>query len=194
MRRDRTDNDSPTADPAATTPRRRRAWLVAALVTGGLVLAAGAGTIAAAPGDKGPGFFGPGHGPGGGWMAHHFRDRFYERALDRVDELLEEVDATDEQRERVAAEIDAGIEDMRAMRESHRRLHGRMVELWAAPEIDRDAIESFRQDKIEQMETASRKLTDRLIAIAEALEPEQRAAIAEKLAADRPRRMRHGPW
>jgi Spy/CpxP family protein refolding chaperone len=50
----------------------------------------------------------------------------------------------------------------------------------AAPEIDREAAERLRAEKIETIDRASRRMTDALIEAAEVLTPEQRAALIEK--------------
>jgi Spy/CpxP family protein refolding chaperone len=155
---------------ASTTPtnsKRRTRWIVAGGVA--VLALAGIGAAGAMGGGMGPQFMEIGMRHGG-----HFAGRGLGRAL-------EAVDATAEQEERIWAIIDGARAELRPMMREFRDTRTAVMELVAAPTIDRAAAEALRAERIAAIDEASKKLTAAALDAAEVLTPEQRARLAERM-------------
>ncbi|MEQ8452517.1 MAG: Spy/CpxP family protein refolding chaperone [Nitratireductor sp.] len=148
---------------------RSRGWMRGAVV-GGLALAAIAGTglVAAAAGG-----FGASNGHMGG-MGGFMMER-------RMGNMLDQIDATDEQQDKLWKIIDAARAEMRPMFREFRDTHADIVNIISAPTIDREAAEKLRSERVQAMDEASRRMTAALLDAAEVLTPEQRAKLAEHM-------------
>lgn len=147
--------------------RRWRGWVVA----GGIAILAlgGIGAAAAMGGEGGMGRYmmnaGMHHGAG-------FAGKGFGRMLDRVD-------ATAEQEEKIWAIIDGARAEMRPLMREFRDSRETVAELLGAATIDRAAAETLRAERVAAIDAASRRLTDAVIEAAEVLTPEQRAQLVE---------------
>lgn len=156
------------AETAASNGRRRTGWIVA-----GVAVLALAGIGAA-------GAMGGGHGMGARFMemgmrhGGHFGGHGFGRALDAVD-------ATAEQEERIWAIIDDARAGLRPMMREFRDTRDTVMELLAAPTIDRAAAETLRAERIAAIDEASKKIVAAVLDAAEVLTPEQRATLAEQM-------------
>ena len=129
------------------------------------VIAIGAGA-ALAQGFKG------GMGPGG------FGGRFMEHRFERI---LDKVDATDAQEDRIWAIVDRTLSELRPVGREFRDSRGKIAELLAAPTIDKAAVETLRAERIAAIDAASKKAVAAIVEAAEVLTPEQRAELAKEL-------------
>lgn len=158
------------------TEKRRRFFKRAAIATliGGT--AAGIGIKAFA------------HGGGyGGWH----RGGFAAGPLDpaAVDEHLErmlkhlyvEIDATEEQKQRLAPVVKQVAKDLLPLREKMQTARKQAVELLTRDTIDRGAIESLRAEQLQLAEQASRRVAQALADAAEVLTPAQRRELAGRI-------------
>lgn len=93
--------------------------------------------------------------------------------------VLNRIDATDDQTERVQAIIGAGVEDLIALAHQHGENHEAWRAELAKPAIDRVALEELRKSGIELADIASTRLVETLADAAEVLTPEQRAELIE---------------
>ncbi|MCL4747914.1 MAG: periplasmic heavy metal sensor [Burkholderiaceae bacterium] len=171
-------NDA-TASPA---PKRRRFWLFAGL--------AGAATTLAACAQPGSGARGEGGGGWGGWGARHGHghhgwgrrgpidpQKMAERVDRGVDRVLSQVDASDEQKRKVATIAKQTLTELAPMREKFRDARRRGVELLAAATIDRAAIERLRAEQLQAADTLSRRISVAMVDVAEVLDAGQRAKL-----------------
>ncbi len=160
------------ANPA--TPEKgnksRSRWLIAGGVA--VVALAGIGAAGAMGGGEAMGR----HVMEAG-MKHggHFAGRGLSRALDAVD-------ATAEQEDRIWAIIDDTRAELRPVMREFRDTRETVMQLMAAPTIDRAAAETLRAERIAAIDEASKKVTAAMLDAAEVLTPEQRAEIAKHLA------------
>ncbi|RWB97281.1 MAG: periplasmic heavy metal sensor [Mesorhizobium sp.] len=104
-------------------------------------------------------------GPGFGW--HHF------------ERMLEEVDATPEQEDKLEAIMDKLHDDVRPIMRGFRDTRDDVAKLLGAATIDREAAEKLRAERIAAVDEASRNLTTALLDAAEVLTAEQRAELVE---------------
>ena len=155
--------------------KRRRFFKRAAIATliGGI--AAGIGIKAFA------------HGGGYGWH----RGGFAAGPLDpaAVDEHLErmlkhlyvEIDATDEQKQKLAPIVKQAAKDLLPLRGKVQAARAQAIELLARDTIDRGAIEALRAEQLQLAEQASRRIAQSLADAAEVLTPAQRKEFAARM-------------
>ncbi len=136
------------------------------------VIAIGAGA-AVADGFKG------GWGPGGhmGGMGH-MGMRFAEHRVERV---MDEIGASDEQQDKIWAIVDRTRSEMRPMGREFRGMRDEVATLLSAPTIDKSAVEALRAKRVAEMDEASKKAVAAVLEAAEVLTPEQRAKLAEEM-------------
>lgn len=104
--------------------------------------------------------------------------------------MLADVDASDDQRARIATIVKAAANDLASLRGKHMEARRKIVQLLAAPTIDRTQIEAVRVEQMQLADNATQRMTQALADAAEVLNPDQRANLAAKL--EQRRRHRHG--
>ena len=143
-----------------------------------LVLALGLVLSAAAPA-----VLAQGHGPmqrGGMGGAH-------------LMEALDDVGATEAQRQQIQQIMRASREEMQAQREQGRSLHQQMLQAFGAANIDANVVESLRKQQMALHDQASQRMSRALVEAARVLTPEQRAKLTEKMSKRMERmQQRHG--
>jgi len=161
------------------TARAVRALAASAIA----VFALAGGAAVAQPMPGGPG------GPGGGWHGGFDMDPATQGK--RIDAMvawwLADVDASAEQRERIAAIMKGAANDLAANRKSRADARRQAMALLAAPTIDRAELEKLRVEQMQLADFSSRRMLQAMADSADVLTPAQRAKIAEK------RQQRRGP-
>jgi Spy/CpxP family protein refolding chaperone len=99
----------------------------------------------------------------------------------RVDQLIKLVNGSPEQKTKLLALAQAAIVDMKPLREQMMAARKRGMELLAAANIDRSAIEKLRSESAGLMDGISRRMSAHMIDAAEVLTPAQRTMAAEKM-------------
>ena len=155
--------------PAQPSRRRWFRYGLAGLV--GAAIGAAGGRWGAHAGPFGRGWCGPGRGAG---MARAFAGR-------RLDRILDQVEATDDQRTQIEAILDEAFESLAELRAPGPDDKRAIVETLSRPEIDRAALEALRAGHMTTAEQASRAMARALADAAEVLEPAQRARLPEIL-------------
>jgi Spy/CpxP family protein refolding chaperone len=95
--------------------------------------------------------------------------------------MLDQVNATAEQRSQIQAIVNAARADLRAQRSAGPALHLEMAQLLAQPTVDARAVEALRQKMLAQHDQASQRWTQAMLEISRVLTPEQRQQAAERL-------------
>jgi periplasmic protein CpxP/Spy len=167
MEQDRHENG--VTENGAKRGGRMRGWVAAGVIA---VLAVGGIGVAGA--------MGAGDGLGRHVMSAGFQygGHFAGRGLGRV---LDAVEATAEQEERIWAIIDGTRAELRPMMREFRDARGAVMEILGAETIDRAAVETMRAERMAAVDEASMALTSALVEAAEVLTPEQRASLVEHL-------------
>lgn len=165
--------------------RRSRRWVIGALVG---ALALGTGTAVLSRG--GMGFDGPCNWEGragfhGGPFGHRGpvgAEVRQERMTRFVQHLLVDLDATPEQQTRILEIVRRAMTDAAPLWDQRGTARRQAVELLSAPQLDRAAMEKLRQEQVGAIETASKRVMDTLLDVAQVLTPEQRARFADRIA------------
>lgn len=135
----------------------------------------------------------PAHGPHGGapaMMGGGMGLLGHGRGLER---LLDQVQATPEQRTQIREITRAAHADLMGQRESARGLRAQAMQLFTQPTVDADAAETLRRQSMAQHDQASRRMLQAMLDISRVLTPEQRQQLAQRMAqrADRMHRRMH---
>ena len=96
----------------------------------------------------------------------------------KVDDMLAEVEATDDQRDQVHAIVTAAVADMAEFREFKREGREALVGALTKETVDRAELEALRQQKLDVADRASQRLLTALADAADVLTPDQRAELA----------------
>jgi Spy/CpxP family protein refolding chaperone len=95
---------------------------------------------------------------------------------------LRDIDATDEQQEKVNAIVNGAIDDLFKLRDQHQANRAALHdELLRGATVDRAKLEDTRKSEMALADQASRRLVQALADIADVLTPEQRQALAERI-------------
>ena len=150
-----------------------------ALLVGGALVFAGAqlSQAIAQPGAQ----HAPHHGAHHGAQhdAHHapglpFAGRGFERVLD-------EVKATDAQRQQIKQITDQARTDLQALHQQGRDAHQQGMAIWTSPKLDAADAEKHRQQMLPHHDQVSKRMMQAMLDVGKVLSPEQRAQAAQIL-------------
>jgi Spy/CpxP family protein refolding chaperone len=111
---------------------------------------------------------GPGFGHGPGMFGHH------------LEELLDEVDATPEQRQKITAVKDRLAEKGKALHGGRREAMRDLLAQWRSPAIDTAAVHAKIDARAKEMQTFAREAADAMAEVHGILTPEQREKLAAR--------------
>jgi protein CpxP len=104
---------------------------------------------------------------------------------DRADRMIRhaaiEMDASNDQQERLRAIVRSAVKDLLPMRDKSLAARQRAQSVLTAPGIDRAAIEQFRAEQMALAEAASKRFAQALGDAAEVLTAEQRRKLNDRL-------------
>lgn len=173
--------DAPVSGTVLPRSRgRRTGWIVAALIAAGLSGAAASSALSHGFG-FGPGGFGP-----GGWHGRFMGGPLDPKQIeDRADRMVRhvaiEIDATNDQQEKLRNVMRGAVKDILPMREKAHAARARARELLTQDKIDRAEIEKFRTEQAQLADAFSKRVAQAIGDAAEILTPEQRRKIADRL-------------
>jgi periplasmic protein CpxP/Spy len=174
--------NTPDSTPEPQAPRRKRRGLALAAI----IVAAGLTGAAVTAAVSQPFGFGPGgwHGGrmmhGGPMMRFGFDPARAEERLDRmVRHLAVEIDASNEQQDKLRNVAKAALKDVLPAREKLLAARQQARTLLSAQTIDRAAIEKLRAEQIALADTVSKRIVQAIADAAEILTPEQRRKLDE---------------
>jgi periplasmic protein CpxP/Spy len=128
------------------------------------------------------GRFGP---PFGGWdnlLPNSVIEAFIDARADRmIRHLAVEIDATNEQQDKLKAIVHATVKDVLPTRDKMLAARATARELLTQPTIDRAALEKLRAEQFATHEAMSKQLVQAVADAADALTPEQRRKIVDML-------------
>lgn len=120
------------------------------------------------------GFRGPGCG------SHRDPARMERMISSRLDDLLDDLDATAEQRAKIAAVKDRLLAEGKALRAGKEPLRSELLGQWDSPNPDVSRVHAIIDQKGEAMKGFAHKVADGLAEVHAILTPEQRAKLAKK--------------
>ncbi len=186
------ESQTPSPAPAAPRSRLRRVLIAGAFVLSGFVIGIGTSALSQGYGMGGwrdmhhgwshDGWFGGGpRGPFGEGAGRFFQPRA-ERVIGRA---LSAIDASAEQKEKVATIAQRAMDDLRSLRDQGFELRKQMGQVLFAPAIDRSKLESIRTEQMMLADRASKRVVDALAEAGDVLTPAQRADLGRLIEARR---------
>ncbi len=124
---------------------------------------------------------------GGGHGGHHkdfaeISDAEIEAHIERVvKHAAIEIDATQEQQEKITTLVTAVAKDLKPVHDRMRATGKEIHDLLVADTIDRTALETLRAERLADAEQISKNLVSALADVAEVLSPEQRKVLNERI-------------
>ena len=109
-------------------------------------------------------------------------ERIAEMAGKRLDHMLDEVDASDEQKAKAQEIVKRSLAEGAPKAEQLRDSRQQFAKLLTAPTLDKAAIEQLRADQIRGADEMSKIAIQTIVQVAEVLTPEQRKELAEEIA------------
>jgi protein CpxP len=130
--------------------------------------------------------FGPPFGPSfGGWdslVPTSVVEAFIDARADRmIRHLAVEIDATNDQQDKLKAIVHETVKGVLPVREKMLAARATARELLTQPTVDRAALEKLRADQIATHEAVSKQVVQAVADAADALTPEQRRKIVDML-------------
>ncbi len=158
--------------------RRGRAAMFATLVIAAALTGAAVTKALSNPFGYGPGW----HGARGHWASVPLDPAMIEDRADRmVRHMSIELDASNEQQEKLRVIVRGMLKDVLPVRERALAARGQARELLTATTIDRTAIEKLRADQIALADSVSKRIAQAIGDAGEVLNPEQRRKLADRL-------------
>lgn len=100
-----------------------------------------------------------------------------EQVLAKVDQRLDRIGVTEQQRTTIHGLVEGAFEQRETFREEARALRGSMHDLLWAEDIDEKGLERLRKDGVDLFDRATEFGLHHLISVAQVLTPEQRVAV-----------------
>jgi len=167
---------TPSNGEQPPSPRRRgRSWLFVSTVALAAAFTGALTTRAVTQGGFGPGYW---HGPG--FMRAPLTAAEIEDKADRgIRHAAIELEATNEQQEKLRAIAKAALKDLLPLRENAQSARQRAATLLTQPNIDRAAIEAFRVEQMALADAASKRFAQAVADVSEVLTADQRRKVSE---------------
>ncbi len=105
--------------------------------------------------------------------------------------MLEQVNATAEQKAQIHQIMQAAHADLKAQRDAGRQLRQQQQALFTQANVDANAVEAVRQRLMVNHDVSSRRMNQAMLEASRVLSPEQRRQLADKMAQRRSMGERH---
>jgi Spy/CpxP family protein refolding chaperone len=167
---------APTRAPVPRTRRGRTILFTTLIAATAIIAGAAVNKAFSNPFGFGPGF----HNMRGPWAGPLDPAQIEDRADRMVRHLSIELDATNEQQEKLRGIMRAMLKDVLPAREKAFSARRQVRDLLTATTIDRAALEKLRAEQIALADTVSKRITQAIGDAAEILSPEQRRKLADR--------------
>ena len=98
----------------------------------------------------------------------------------RLNDALDDVNATPQQRAQILAIKDRLMPDVKALMEQRKAHHGEVKQLWLSDSLDAKVVHGKIDARAEEMRQLAHKVADGVIEAQKLLTPAQRAQLAER--------------
>jgi Spy/CpxP family protein refolding chaperone len=102
-------------------------------------------------------------------------------AKEKVDDMMDDLDAKDDQRVRAQAIADRLIKDAQGLIPQHQRMKQELIAEWNTPKPDAPKIHTLIDEHIDNFRRFAHEAADGLIEFHQILTPDQRAKVNEQL-------------
>jgi Spy/CpxP family protein refolding chaperone len=112
---------------------------------------------------------------------HHDPAQFQQHVSARIDQLLDDVHATDAQRQQIVALRDKLLADAKALHASNADTHQQLLAQWQADQPDATKVHALVDGRAAAMKGFADEVADAMIQVHGILTPDQRATVTQKL-------------
>jgi protein CpxP len=113
---------------------------------------------------------------------HHGDPAHFDRFVThRVDDVLDDVKATDAQRQQVHAVVDKVVADGKTLHASHADVRTKLLALWQADQPDASQVHAIVDGRADAMKKFADEVADAVLQVHGILTPDQRAVVAKKI-------------
>ena len=99
----------------------------------------------------------------------------------RVEDLLDSVQATDAQRQQILAIKDKLVADLKNLRASHADLHKELLAQWQSDQPDAARVHAIVDERATAMKAFADEFADAMLQVHAILTPDQRAKVTAKI-------------
>jgi Spy/CpxP family protein refolding chaperone len=99
----------------------------------------------------------------------------------QVERVLDKLDATQLQRDHIAAEVDNAVAAIWELRDDQREMREAILSEWSKDTPNREALHTLVDQKLEEIRAAAHELVDSGLEVHGVLTPEQRKRVSKKL-------------
>jgi periplasmic protein CpxP/Spy len=116
------------------------------------------------------------------FRGHHRDPAKMEQAVDRrLSKMLDEVQATDAQRQQITAIKDKVLADGKALRAAHQGSRQQLLALWKSDQPDAAQVHALVDARADAMKKFADEVADAMLQVHGILTPDQRAKVSAKL-------------
>lgn len=116
----------------------------------------------------------------GGWHRGHSPEQVNAFVTDRLEDALDDLDATDAQRQQILAVKDRLLADGLAAREGHGQVKQELLAQWKSDRPDAARLHALVDARVDAMRALAHQAVDTGVEVHGILTPEQRAQLARK--------------
>ncbi len=99
----------------------------------------------------------------------------------RVEDMLDDVKATDAQRQQIHAIVDKVVADGKALHASHADVRAKLLAQWQADQPDAAQVHALVDARTAAMRTFADEVADAVLQVHGVLTPDQRAIVTKKI-------------
>jgi periplasmic protein CpxP/Spy len=108
-----------------------------------------------------------------------------------LERMLDSVNATEAQRTQIKQIMKSATDEMKAQRTAGGNLQEKALQLFTQPTVDATAVETLRQQMLQQHDQSSRRVSQAMIEVSRVLTPEQRAQLGAQMKSRQEMMQRH---
>ncbi len=120
---------------------------------------------------------------GGGWCHHGHRDPAQMAAFvtNRVEDALDDLDATPDQRAKILAVKDRMLDAAKAVHADQAATHQAFLEAWKSEKPDAAKLHQLVDQRVEEMRKLAHQAVDAGVEVHDTLTADQRAKVTKKI-------------
>ncbi len=108
-------------------------------------------------------------------------ERVQRMATERVNDYLDDLDATPEQRKAVHVMKDDALKEGRVLHEDNTKAREELMAQWDSPKMDSGRVHALVDARVDAMRAFAHKLADNAVELHTLLTPEQRGKVSEHI-------------
>lgn len=117
----------------------------------------------------------------GGGLGKPTPERIQRMATERVNDIMDDLDGTPDQRKAVHLMKDELLKDGRVLHEDQQKAREELVAQWDSPKMDGARVHAVVDERVDAMRRFAHTVADKVLELHTILTPEQRAKVSEQV-------------